>query len=29
VIIPEGGLNVAALDMVIARIEMMLKSEQA
>jgi uridine kinase len=28
VIIPEGGLNVAALDMVIARIEMMLKSEQ-
>jgi uridine kinase len=28
VIIPEGGLNVAAMDMVIARIEMMLKTEQ-
>ncbi|HEX7557162.1 MAG TPA: uridine kinase [Leptolinea sp.] len=28
VIIPEGGLNIAAMDMVIARIEMMLKSEQ-
>ncbi|HEX7556796.1 MAG TPA: uridine kinase, partial [Leptolinea sp.] len=28
VIIPEGGLNEAAMDMVIARIEMMLKTEQ-
>jgi uridine kinase len=27
-IIPEGGLNEAAMDMVIARIEMMLKSDQ-
>lgn len=29
VIIPEGGLNEAAMDMVIARIEMMLKTEQS
>jgi uridine kinase len=28
VIIPEGGLNEVAMDMVIARIEMMLKAEQ-
>ena len=28
VIIPEGGLNEVAMDMVIARIEMMLKTEQ-
>ena len=29
VIIPEGGLNEAAMDMVIARIEMMLKTEHS
>ncbi len=29
VVIPEGGLNEVAMDMVIARIEMMLKTEQS